>query len=95
MTFEEIIKSAPEVDPKNIYVYVGEVCVWDYKAGDNSILLISEPPCLENEKVTLCELINYANDLDLPIEVLTLQCEDKREKYNTAEWSNDSLILSF
>ena len=95
MTFQEIIKNCPTVDYSSIYVFIDENCVWDYKEGDKSILLISEHPCIEEERVTLAELINYSKELETPEDFLTLECEYERQELNSFEWLENKLILSF
>ena len=59
------------------------------------IMLISDQPCIDDEKVTLAELINYSKELETPEDFLTLECEQERQKLNTFEWLENKLILSF
>lgn len=95
MTFQEIIKNCPTSDYSSIYVFIDEDCVWDYKEGDKSIMLISDQPCIEEEKVSLAELIKYSKELETPEEVLTLECEYERQQLKSLEWLENKLVLSF
>lgn len=95
MTFQEIIKNCPTTDYSSIYVFIGEDCVWDYKERDKSIMLISDQPCIDDEKVTLAELINYSKELETPEDFLTLECEYERQELKSFEWLENKLILSF
>jgi len=95
MNLEEIIKSIDTQDLSSIYVYKGDKCVWDYKTGLNTIQLISEEPCLCEEKVSIQELLDYSNDLEVPKNILNLECEDERKQFNSYKWLENKLILSF
>lgn len=95
ITVQEIIKSCPFQNYVDIYLYVEGNCVWDYKEGKKSILLISETPCIENEKVTLQELIDYSNELDYPNDILTLECEQEMLPLKSYEWLDKKLILFY
>lgn len=95
MVLQEIIKNSPSTDCTNIYLYIDDKCVVDYKPGESSIQLISHKECIEEEKVTLAELIEYSKELDFSEEVLTLECEYERQQLNSFEWLKSKLILSF
>ena len=95
MTLQEIIKSSPTDQYSSIYLYIGDNCVWDYKEGIESILLISQEPCIESEKVSLQELIHYAKELDYPEDILTLECEYERTEFKEAIWSTNKVSFSF
>ena len=95
MTLQEIIKSSPTDQYSSIYLYIGDNCVWDYKEGIESILLISQEPCIESEKVSLQELINYAKELDYPEDILTLECEYERTEFKEGIWSTNKVSFSF
>lgn len=95
MTLQEIIKSCPSTNFSSIYLYVGDNCVWDYKEGVESIQLISQEPCIESEKVTLQELIDYSKELEYPEDILTLECEYEELELKSAIWSKDKVSFSF
>ena len=95
MILQEIIKNCPTVDYSSIYIFIDENCVWDYKEGDTSIMLISDQPCIEDEIVTLAELINFSKELETPEDFLTLECENERQNLKSYEWLKNKLILSF
>jgi len=95
MNLEQIIKNTETKDLSSIYIYKDDKCVWDYKGGLNSIQLISDEPCIEDEKVSLQELLDFANDLEVPINILNLECEDERKQFSSYLWLENKLILSF
>lgn len=95
MNLEEIKNNCETKDLSSIYIYKDDKCVWDYKAGFESIQLISDTPCLDDEKVSLQELLDYANDLEVPINILNLECEDERKQFSSYKWLENKIILSF
>lgn len=95
MTLQEIIKNTQSADFSTIYLYIDDECVVDYKPGELSIQLIAQKECIEEEKVTLAELIEYSKELDFSEEILTLECEYERQQLNSFEWLENKLILSF
>lgn len=95
MVLQEIIKNSPSSDYVNIYLYIDDKCVVDYKPGESSIQLIAHKECIEGEKVSLAELIDYSKELDFSEEVLTLECEYERQELNTFTWLTNKLLLSF
>lgn len=97
MTLLEVISNSPIVDYSEYKVFVEENSVWDYKTGEESLLLISEAPCPVPfyEIIHVQELIDHCRNTEYPEHMLTLTCEDTKLRFSTYFWSEDSLTLLF
>lgn len=97
MTLEDIIKQCPITDFTKIKVYVENNPTYDYKDNQDFISLISDPFEFEGdmETITLQEIIDFAEDLDYPKDILKLQCEHQYEQLNSNEWLENRLTLYF
>lgn len=72
--------------------------VWDYKVGmeQSDITLISEDPWegVESEYVTLGELIDFAQELELPLDTIKIYTESDYEQLINVICKEDTLVLS-
>ena len=97
MTLQEILNSVTgKQDTLNITIEGNPV--WDYKLGreNQDILLISEDPWegVEEEYVTLAELVSFAEDAEVPFDEIKLFTETDYEQLKTFTWLQDTLVLS-
>lgn len=95
MKFQTIIDELPTNDLPNLYLYIEEKCVVDYKTDSQSIKLISDSKCLPEEMVSMEELIKYIEELEYSTNILTLYCEDINKQLNSYICLKNKLILSF
>jgi len=97
MTLLEVIINSPKVNYLEYKVFVEKNSVWDFKTGEESLLLISESPCPlpYHERVNVQELIDHCKNTEYPEHMLTLTCEDTKLRFSTYFWSEDSLTLLF
>jgi len=97
MTLHDILINLSEDKHTSIITIEGNP-VWDYKLGkeNQDILLISEDPWegVEEEYVTVAELITFAYDAEVPFEEIKLYTESDYEQLKTNTWLQDTLVLS-
>jgi len=78
-------------------VTIGGHPVWDYKANEYTVYLISEDPWqgVEEEYVTLAELRKYIVTCRIPFDVVMFATESDRELLKRYEWGEKQLDLYY
>ena len=97
MTLLDILKSSESQDFSNTEVWVENNPAYDYKGGADSIYIISQPfgDSNEIETLTVQEIINFSEELEVSEENLKFICEYESQELNSFQWLENKLILSF
>lgn len=97
MTLLDILRTAPSGDYSSVEVYVGDNPAYDYKGSLDSIYIISQPfgDSHQIETLTVQEIINFSEELEVSEENLKFICEYESQELNSFIWLENKLILSF
>jgi len=97
MTLQDVINQCPTSDYSKVEVWVENNPAYDYKDNQDFISLISDPFEFDGsmETITLQEIVDFAEDLEYPKDILKLQCEHQYEQLNSNEWLENRLTLYF
>ena len=97
MTLLDILKSSEDQDLSNTEVWVENNPTYDQKGGADSIYIISQPfgDSNEIETLTVQEIINFSEELEVSEENLKFICEYESQELNSFQWLENKLILSF
>jgi hypothetical protein len=97
MTLQYLLNGCPSCDYSNIEIFIENNPVYDFKGGDQTIILISGP--FENldklQPITLQEVIQYSKELNYPEDNITFLCEQELQELKSSEWHGTKLMLYF
>lgn len=97
MTLHDLIKQCPTDAFESIQIWVEGNPSYDFKGGESTIYLISQPFGDSNsiETLTLQEIIKFSEELDYSVEDIIFKCEYELQELKSSEWHENKLTLYF